>query len=256
MGLGINLIEAERERQIHQEGWTEEHDDKHVNNELALAAACYAVPDVFSQGYWPPTWDLSWHKSTTRIRDLVKAGALIAAEIDRLQRIEIKKDKEKLIPHIKKMVDSAFKVFGEEGDNILILSACYYPEDARDTYEIDDPLYSINFNKGSDYNNLYFPIGRNWDLGNWERDGVDKDKLDTLYEVYTRPICEALDQCLFDCYAEDYYRDNNSALNEYWYGVIGIMRDYKIVSFVIRNDGLLCDEDSINQGYNKIIEQL
>lgn len=253
MGLGINLIEAERNRQIHAEGWTEEHDDKHVNNELALAAACYAVPDVFSQGYWPPTWDLSWYKSTTRIRDLVKAGALIAAEIDRLKRIEIKKAKEKYIPKIKELVDKAFEEFGEENDNILILSACYYPEDARDTYEIDSPLDSINFNKGSDYNNLYFPIGRNWDL---IRDGVDADKFDTLYEVYTRPICEALDQCLFDCYAEDYYRDNNSALNEYWYGVIGIMRDYKVVSFVIRNDGLLYDEDSINQGYNKIIEQL
>ena len=254
MGLsGIELVKQERERQIRVEGWTEEHDDKHVNNELALAAACYAVPDVFSQGYWPPTWDLSWYKSTTRIRDLSKSAALLVAEIERLQRIEIKKDKEKLIPHIKKMVDSAFKVFGEEGDNILILSACYYPDEARDIYEVNEPLDSINFNKGSDYNNLYFPIGRNWDL---IRDGVDADKLNTLYEVYTRPICEALDQCFIDCYAEDYYREDNNALNEYWYGVIGIMRDYKVVSFVIRNDGLLCDEDSITQGYNKIIEQL
>lgn len=57
MGLGINLIEAERERQQYEKGWSEEHDDKHVNNELALAAACYAVPDIFSQGWWP--WDLS-----------------------------------------------------------------------------------------------------------------------------------------------------------------------------------------------------
>lgn len=256
MGLGVNLIEAERERQIYQEGWTEEHDDKHVNNELALAAACYAVPDVFSQGYWPPTWDLSWHKSTTRIRDLVKAGALIAAEIERLQRIEIKKAKEEYIPKIKELVDKAFKEFGEEGDNILILSACYYSEDARDTYEIDEPLDRISFNESSDYNNLYFPIGKNWDLGDWKRDGVDEDKLDILYEDYTNPICEALTQCFIDCYAEDYYREDNDALNEYWYGVIGIMRDYKVVSFVIRNDGLLCDEGSINRGYNKIIEQL
>lgn len=256
MGLGINLIERERNRQKWVEGWSEEHDDKHVNNELALAAACYAVPDVFSQGYWPPTWDLSWYKSTTRIRNLVKAGALIAAEIDRLQRIEIKHTREKLIPHIKKMVDDAFGEFGKEGDNILILSACYYPEDTRDTYEIDAPLDRIKFNKGADYNNLYFPIGRNWDLGSWKRDGVDEDKLDILYKVYTEPICEALNQCFIDCYAEDYYRDNNSALNDCWYGVIGIMRDYKVVSFVIRNDGLLCDEDSIDRGCNKIIEQL
>lgn len=250
MGLGIDLIKAERERQMSVEGWTEKHDDEHVNNELALAAACYAVPDVFSQGYWPPTWDLSWYKSTTRIRDLVKAGALIAAEIDRLQRIEIKKAKEENISKIKELVDKAFEEFGEENDNIIILSACYYPYDARDTYEIEEPLNCIKFNKGANYNNLFFPIGRNWDLGNCN------NKLSSFYEKYVDPICNALDKCYIDWFAEDYYRDDNEALNEYWCGCIGIMKDYKIVSFVIRNDGVLCSENSINDGYNKIIEQL
>ncbi|MCM0757438.1 hypothetical protein M7775_02505, partial [Sporomusa sphaeroides DSM 2875] len=41
---GIELIAAERQRQISQEGWTPEHDDQHANGELALAAACYAIP--------------------------------------------------------------------------------------------------------------------------------------------------------------------------------------------------------------------
>ena len=40
----------------------------------------------------PPTWpwDESWFKPTPddRIRELVKAGALILAEIDRLQRLK------------------------------------------------------------------------------------------------------------------------------------------------------------------------
>ena len=87
MKTGIELISEERQRQINIEGWTAEHDSEHVNNELALAAACYIVPDIYSSGYWPSTWDPKWFKSTTRIRDLVKAGALIAAEIDRLQRL-------------------------------------------------------------------------------------------------------------------------------------------------------------------------
>ena len=268
MSLGVNLIENERIRQINSEGWTEEHDDEHTNNSLALAAVCYAIPSELRHysycplrkervpDFWP--WDKEWWKPRPedRIRELTISGALIVAEIERLKRIEIKQAKEKLIPKIKKMVDNAFGEFGKEGDNILLLSACYYSEDSRNTYEIDEPLYSINFNKGSDYNNLYFPIGRNWDLGNWERDGIDEDKLKALYEVYTEPICEALNQCFIDCYAEDYYRSDNDALNECWCGVIGVMRDYKIVSFVIRKDGLLCNEGSINQGYNKIIEQL
>lgn len=36
--------------------------------------------------YWPRRWSPDWYKPTNAIRDLVKAGALIAAEIDRLQR--------------------------------------------------------------------------------------------------------------------------------------------------------------------------
>jgi hypothetical protein len=41
--------------------------------------------------YWP--WDREWWKPTpnNRIRELAKAGALIAAEIDRLQRLEERK---------------------------------------------------------------------------------------------------------------------------------------------------------------------
>lgn len=37
---GIDLIAAERQRQIEEEGWTPDHDDQHTNGELALAAAC------------------------------------------------------------------------------------------------------------------------------------------------------------------------------------------------------------------------
>lgn len=67
---GITLIAHERYRQIMQEGWTPEH----VACELAPAA-------------WP--WDKEWWKpSKDQVRNLVKAGALIAAEIDRLQRKE------------------------------------------------------------------------------------------------------------------------------------------------------------------------
>lgn len=55
MKTGIELISEERQRQINVEGWTAEHDSEHVNNELALAAACYIVPDIYSSGYWPST---------------------------------------------------------------------------------------------------------------------------------------------------------------------------------------------------------
>lgn len=94
---GVGLIAAERERQVSQEKWTAEHDDTYTRNELALAAAAYAMPlgYVGRNHEWQPfhaldVWpfDVSWYKrdSDNRIKDLVRAGALIAAEIDRLQR--------------------------------------------------------------------------------------------------------------------------------------------------------------------------
>ncbi len=77
---GIERIAAERKRQIEKKGWSAEHDAEHRDGSLAKAAACYATGGVW--GGWP--WDMEWWKPGDRIRDLEKAGALIAAEIDRL----------------------------------------------------------------------------------------------------------------------------------------------------------------------------
>ena len=81
---------AERQRQQSVEGWKPEHDDEHCNGELAMAAVCYIneTGTVNCNGGkpcgWP--WDASWWKPKTRRRNLVKAGALILAEIERLDR--------------------------------------------------------------------------------------------------------------------------------------------------------------------------
>ncbi len=94
MKTGIELIAEERERQIKEEGWTPEHDAKYNYHELARAAACYATPGYlrvkingqpcgwpFSKDWWKPS-------PQDRKRELVKAGALIAAELDRLIQSE------------------------------------------------------------------------------------------------------------------------------------------------------------------------
>ena len=114
METGIELISEDRARQINEEGWLPEHDAEHSEGELAMAACCYAAPtriyikkDV-ANGYlltdpWP--WTEEWDKrqrehggnvlanpdnqvKELRVRNLVKAGALIAAEIDRIQATE------------------------------------------------------------------------------------------------------------------------------------------------------------------------
>lgn len=101
---GVDLIAAERRRQIVDEDYDFAHDDEHENGELALAAATYALPlevrrrHVWLQPLWKLLYPADWFfkgavytqatevPTDTRIRELVKAGALIAAEIDRLDR--------------------------------------------------------------------------------------------------------------------------------------------------------------------------
>jgi hypothetical protein len=104
---------AERRRQVTVEGWTSQHDDQHNDSELAEAAVAYAShaasrgwsfadsPDEYRNdrpfpperavfGYgdvtWPKHWSWDWWKPTSPRRDLVKAAALILAEIERLDR--------------------------------------------------------------------------------------------------------------------------------------------------------------------------
>ncbi len=87
-------VQAERRRQVTAEGWTPEHDDAHSYGQMARAAACYALAGSSAPNdgtaallvslAWP--WDEQWWKPTSARRDLVKACALVLAEIERLDR--------------------------------------------------------------------------------------------------------------------------------------------------------------------------
>ena len=88
----VNEIAAERTRQVEVEGWSHKHDDAHTKGEMADAAACYLIHRPFSNHtristtrvFWP--WAAEWWKPKDRRQDLVRAGALIVAEIERLDR--------------------------------------------------------------------------------------------------------------------------------------------------------------------------
>ena len=86
---------TERARQINEEGWTPQHDDRHINSEMAGAAASYALHDIAGgffkndiRSIWP--WSREWFKPSGKRRNLVKAAALIIAEIERLDRVKEK----------------------------------------------------------------------------------------------------------------------------------------------------------------------
>lgn len=94
----IEEVAAERQRQIEEEGFDEDHDDAyHSRRELSLAAICYAAPEPvythqstqYAHSFvdpWP--WDQAWDKRQKhdQRRRLVIAAALLVADIERLDR--------------------------------------------------------------------------------------------------------------------------------------------------------------------------
>lgn len=96
-------VVSERIRQQEVEGWTAEHDDGHTKGELARAGAAYAIHAGYTDAVrkertekwnnqppmvWPRQWDRAWWKPKDRRSDLVRAAALLIAEIERLDRAE------------------------------------------------------------------------------------------------------------------------------------------------------------------------
>lgn len=109
---GVTRIAEERRRQVEKLGWSASHDDAH-EGDLALVASLYAASAAgetlyaeypFANGKsfsdpWPQSWVdarpydgnvLREPTTDEAIRLLEKAGALIAAEIDRLLQCKAK----------------------------------------------------------------------------------------------------------------------------------------------------------------------
>ena len=87
---------AERKRQVEKEGWHPDQDDDYGDGQLSMAAAMYAMqgntPNYGPPADWP--WESNWWKPTTDRRNLVKAGALILADIERLDRAQVAANKQ------------------------------------------------------------------------------------------------------------------------------------------------------------------
>lgn len=98
MSAGVRCIATERRRQVEVEGYLPCSDDNYVCGELSDAAVCYATRQYYRDFRKNPAFFMMWpwhpdfFKPTPddRIKELTKAGALITAEIDRLQRINNK----------------------------------------------------------------------------------------------------------------------------------------------------------------------
>lgn len=91
----LRLVALERERQIKVERFNDVHDDRYIYGELARAAACYTLANIEEMdpysfnSLWRSVWpfDKKWWKPGDSLRNLAKAGALILAEMERIERV-------------------------------------------------------------------------------------------------------------------------------------------------------------------------
>lgn len=86
---GIRRIFKERNRQIEEEGYDEEHDSYLSVDSFIACAISYAMCELNEQEaekWW--TWDRNYFKPKDRLRNLERAGALIAAAIDKIVKEE------------------------------------------------------------------------------------------------------------------------------------------------------------------------
>ena len=147
----------------------------------------------------------------------------------------------KYTKELKNLVDKMFNKYGKDGDNMIAVWDANVV--SRNIWEGEDPLSDIYW-KGFEhkYNKLYYPICAN-----------DENVPDEYYEDIDKLADILRNLKIKDAY--DYWEDNNASLNEYWHGVIGIMKDYRVVAFVIRNDGILADERGYENSENKIVRR-
>ena len=88
MKTGIELITEERIEQLEKHNWTPEHDANHTSNELIDAALSVLT---LEDEYYPTNWDYKYFDKFCKkdlIGRLIVAGALLAAEIDRLNALK------------------------------------------------------------------------------------------------------------------------------------------------------------------------
>ena len=146
--------------------------------------------------------------------------------------------KNKISDKVHKLVDYIFEKYAEKDDNMIPLSCVYRPEYRLYGEEGIEVYNSVLFSDIDGYNdNTYVkPIARNW---------FEEDE---RWQSYTEDLAKLVDETSKAKvpYAEEQWENDGERLNEYWYGVIAITRDYKIVGFEMRDDGLPQDSNKLN----------
>jgi len=140
-----------------------------------------------------------------------------------------------ILEQIKKQVDKIFKKWGKKGDNMILLTCVkrsgYHFWDV-DEYDLILDAANWGWEK---YNKLCHPV-----MGYGDNDVIacNEEFEDEVYNFY-----DLLGKSNYKWEATSLFKTDNDGINEYWRGFSAITKDYKIVSFIMRYDGMLCDEE-------------
>lgn len=139
-------------------------------------------------------------------------------------------EREKFSKILRKEVDEIFNKYAEDDENMIVIKACnyedryYYPIDSSDIFNyIDFDNYK--------YNKFVRAIGAECQY-----------EYDDKFNKSIRRIYDSLVDNDYISDIVDFYREDDS-LNEVWYGCYGITKDYTVVSFIIRGNGMLLNNE-------------
>lgn len=132
--------------------------------------------------------------------------------------------------HLKKLVDDVFQKYGDEENNMIVLQAVFAPD--HSSIHESDPISELYY-LDSRWNKQIHPVGMKW----------TSEEYDDVYDDYNSMI-EDINTELNHLNVDNAVKlfTWNDSINEYWFGVTAITRDYKYIYFVFREDGILLND--------------
>ena len=177
-----------------------------------------------------------------QIFHLEQGGDMTYEDIDKHSTEELKElikqfyesKKEQFFDLFKRKVDNFFKKYTdfEEVQNVIVIGACNSENRYINKIDPSDIFAVINFDKHQ-FNKKLYAVGseenayetENNDFVDGTRDLYD----DLVLNEYILPI--------------DKYFAHTDSINDVWYGCYGITPQYEIISFIMRKDGVLLNND-------------
>ncbi|MCH5167872.1 MAG: hypothetical protein J1F35_08340 [Erysipelotrichales bacterium] len=172
---------------------------------------------------------------------LERGGDMTYEDIDSYSTEELKElikqfnefEKEKFFEVFKRKVDNFFNKYTDvdENQNVIVIAACGC--EGRYMFDIDQSdIFSVIDFANHKYNKKIYAVGSEDNAYFIEKDFVDDIRNlydDLVFGKYIQPI--------------DKYFEDDDSVNEVWSGCYGITKDYEIISFVIRKDGMLMNDE-------------